>query len=148
MVRVLRPGGRLVVTVCDALDHSLGYSALAELLHRLFGADVAQAFRAPFALGDSRELRQLCERAGVANAEIAAHEGTVRFDSIDALVGAERACAWTLGGLLNDAQFERLCAEAQRSLLPFATEAGVAFEMPALLIGAHAAARKSALAMG
>ncbi|HEX5176869.1 MAG TPA: methyltransferase domain-containing protein, partial [Chthoniobacteraceae bacterium] len=48
MLRVLRPGGRMAVAVCDAVEHSPGYSALADLLERLFGEKVADAFRAPF----------------------------------------------------------------------------------------------------
>jgi hypothetical protein len=44
---------------------------------------------------------------------------------------------WTLGGLLDDAQFERLRAEAQRELAPFASADGrVAFPMPALVVTA------------
>ena len=137
MWRVLRPGGHLAVAVCDALDRSPGYAALATLLQRLFGEPVADAFRAPFVLGDAATLRALCEDAGIAGATVARREGTVRFGSIDALVSTERACVWTLGGLLDDAQFERLLAAAQRELLPF-TEAGgtVAFTMPALLVTA------------
>ena len=42
MQRVLRPGGRLAVAVCDALEHSPGYAALAALLERLFGKRVAR----------------------------------------------------------------------------------------------------------
>jgi len=61
----------------------------------------------------------------------------VRFASIDALVSTERACIWTLGGLLDDAQFERLLHEARRMLAPFVQRDGsVAFEMPALIIAA------------
>jgi ubiquinone/menaquinone biosynthesis C-methylase UbiE len=41
MMRVLRPGGRLAVAACDALDHSPGYAVLAELRHRLFGEELA-----------------------------------------------------------------------------------------------------------
>jgi len=137
MLRVLRPGGRLAVAVCDSLDHSPGYSALATLLERLFGDAVASAFRAPFVLGDPALLRSLCDQAGVARAEVTAHEGSVRFASIKALVSTERACAWTLGGLLDDAQFEQLLSEAERELRPFAQGDGkVAFAMPALLITA------------
>ena len=62
-------------------------------------------------------------------------DGTVRFDSILSLVGTERACAWTLGGLLDDTQFDRLGAAAEESLQPFLTREGqVAFGMPALII--------------
>jgi ubiquinone/menaquinone biosynthesis C-methylase UbiE len=137
MRRVLRPAGRLVVAVCDALDHAPGYAVLAELLQRLFGARVADAFRAPFVLGDRAQLRALCSEAGLTDARVSRHEGTVAFASIAALVGAERACVWTLGGLLDTPQFERLRVEAEESLRPFQTEDGrVAFGMPALVVSA------------
>jgi ubiquinone/menaquinone biosynthesis C-methylase UbiE len=138
MWRVLRPGGRLVVAVCDALDHSPGYAVLAELLQRLFGAGVADAFRAPFVLGDRAQLRALCGEAGLSGARVDRHEGTVRFASVAALVDAERACVWTLGGLLDAPQFERLCREAEEALRPFRGEDGrVAFAMPALVVSAR-----------
>jgi ubiquinone/menaquinone biosynthesis C-methylase UbiE len=135
MQRVLRPGGRLAVAVCDGLARSPGYAALADLLRRLFGNPVADAFRAPFALGDEGLLQQLCAQAGMPDADISRHAGTVRFPSIDALVATERACAWTLGGLLDDAQFSRLLAQSRAALAPFAAADGsVAFAMPALVI--------------
>jgi SAM-dependent methyltransferase len=137
MQRVLRPGGHLAVAVCDALAHSPGYAALATLLDRLFGPRVGDAFRAPFVLGDAAALHALCADAGIERAHVEQHTGAVRFRSIDALVSAERACAWTLGGLLDDAQFELLQREAPRTFAPFIDAGGrVAFEMPALLITA------------
>ena len=140
MVRVLRPGGRLAVAVCDALDHSPGYAVLAELLRRLFGQTVADAFRAPFALGGRGRLRALCEQAGLADAAIERSDGLVRFASIASLVSTERACVWTLGGLLDDGQFDRLLEEARESLAPFAAADGtVAFVMPALIVVADKA---------
>ncbi|MAS41133.1 MAG: methyltransferase type 11 [Porticoccaceae bacterium] len=137
-LRVLKPGGRLVVAVCDALDHSSGYAVLSELLHRLFGPDVAEAFRAPFVCGDRELLQDLCRQAGIPEAEVTRSDGSVRFASIDALVATERACAWTLGGLLDDDQFARLTAAAQESLAPFAGPDGtVDFTMPVLMIRAR-----------
>jgi SAM-dependent methyltransferase len=137
MRRVLRPGGRMAVAVCDALENSPGYAALAALLERLFGKGVADAFRAPFSLGDVSTLRALCADADLADAKIARHQGTVRFASIDALVSTERDCVWTLGGLLDDTQFEQLRREAQGVFRPFIDRDGmVAFAMPALLITA------------
>lgn len=138
MQRVLRPRGRLAVAVCDALERSPGYAALAALLERLFGHAVADAFRSPFVLGDEDRLLALCADAEIGHAAVARCEGTVRFASIDSLVSTERDCVWTLGGLLDDAQFERLLREAQREFRPFVDAGGkVAFEMPALLITAH-----------
>ena len=137
MKRVLRTGGRLAVAVCDSLDRSPGYSALAALLDRLFGKRVGDAFRSPFVLGDAARLHAMCDEAGIADASVTRREGTVRFASIDALVSTERACVWTLGGLLDDAQFERLLIDARSVFRPFVDPDGkVAFAMPALLITA------------
>ena len=121
--------------MCDALENSPGYAALAALLDRLFGTAVGDAFRAPFALGDEGQLLALCTAAGVRDAKVVRRQGTVRFDSVDALVSTERACVWTLGGLLGDAQFARLRTAAQPVFEPFVEPGGrVAFAMPALLI--------------
>ena len=140
MKRVLRPGGRLAVAVCDAVERSPGYGALAKLLQTLFGARVADAFRAPFAIGDAARLHALAAQAGLDGAEVLQRTADVRFGSVDALVAAERACIWTLGGLLDDAQFDALRREARRVLAPFMQPDGsVAFAMPALVIVARKA---------
>jgi len=137
MNRVLRSHGRLAVAVCDAVERSPGYGTLASLLEQLFGVSVATAFRAPFAIGDTALLGELCREAGLADPEIMREVATVRFPSIDALVSTERACVWTLGGILDDAQFERLLSAARSELRPFVQpDASVAFEMPALVITA------------
>jgi SAM-dependent methyltransferase len=135
-MRVTRPGGRMAIAVCDALDHSPGYAVLAELLHRLFGEQVAEAFRTPFLCGDPELLLSLCSDAGIANAKVERRDGAVRFASIKSLVSTERACVWTLGGLLDDAQFDRLLRAAEETLQPFVTRNGVAFVMPALIVTA------------
>lgn len=136
--RVLRRGGRLAFAVCGPVDWSAGYSVFVELLHRCFGAEVAASFRAPFALGCARRLSELAAQANLRGASILRREGVVRFDSIRALVAAERACAWTLGGLLDDVQFERLAEEAETSLSPFMQDNGeIVFDMPALILTAE-----------
>ena len=108
MQRVLAPGGRMAVAVCGALSASPGYSALAALLDRLFGSEVGDTFRAPFALGDARALQALAADAGLGDASVTERVGTVRFPSIAELIATERACVWTLGGVLDDDQFLRL----------------------------------------
>ena len=137
MMRVLKPGGRLAVAVCDSLERSPGYAAVAFMLDRLFGNDVANAFRAPFVLGNANLLHELCAEAGIRIADVKRISGTVRFASIKSLISTERACVWTLGGLLDDEQFKRLLEEAERVLVPFVTSSGaVAFDMPALVVTA------------
>jgi ubiquinone/menaquinone biosynthesis C-methylase UbiE len=140
MMRVLRPGGRLAVAVCDALENSPGYAAFEDLLRRLFGDRVAGAFRAPFVLGDAQKLHSLCSDAGIFDARVTRHEGMVRFASIRALVSTERACVWTLGGLLDDEQFETLARESERALQKLVGKDGaLAFAMPALIVTASKA---------
>jgi hypothetical protein len=125
------------VAVCDAVERSPGYSAFARLLENLFGFKVAEAFRAPFVLGDESRLRTLCAEAGIEDAKIARHSGSVRFPSIAALVSTERACVWTLGGVLDDSQFSTLLRAAEDALKAFTGRDGaVNFEMPALIITA------------
>lgn len=139
ILRVLRPGGgSMAIAVCDALDHSPGYAVLTELLHRLFGESVASAFRAPFSYGDARRLAALGGESGVADIAIKRRDGTVSFPSIAALVSTERACAWTLGGLLDDDQFDILLKAADESLAPFTqVDGSVLFNMPALIVTGH-----------
>ena len=44
---------------------------------------------------------------------------------------------WTLGGMLDDAQFEQLLRESERALQPFVgTDGAPAFAMPALIVTA------------
>ena len=137
MMRVTRPGGHVAVAVCDALEHSPGYAAFEKLLRRLFGMRVADAFCAPFLLGDAEKLLSVCAGAGIFDAKVTRHDGVVHFASIQSLVSTERACVWTLGGLLDDGQFETLTAESERELQPFVGNDGtLTFLMPALIITA------------
>ncbi len=138
MMRVLKPDGRLAVAVCDAVESSPGYGTFALLLDRLFGREAGNAFRAPFSLGNAGRLREICNEAGVADAEVVRRNGKVRFQSIDGLVSTERACVWTLGGVLTDEHFERLLQESETALKPFVIDGGmIEFDMPSLIITAR-----------
>ena len=137
MLRVLRPRGRLAVAVWDSLARAPGYQALTELLRELFGPDVAGAMQAPFTLGDRTELLRLFAEAGAADIEVQTHPGTVHFASIDAMVSTERACVWTLGGLLDERQFAQLRQHAQNALKPLVRSDGsLRFICPAHLVTA------------
>lgn len=138
MMRVLKPGGRLAVAVCDAVENAPGYGAFALLLDRLFGRAIGDAFRSPFALGNRDGLLEICREAGIVDPVVVRRDGKVRFGTIDALVSTERACVWTLGGLLTDEQFERLVAESEAVLRPFTVDGRkVEFDMPSLIIKAQ-----------
>lgn len=131
MLRVLKPGGRLAVAVWGALDDTPGYAAMTDLLQRLFGIEIADALRAPFALGDRVELAALFVEAGMPDADIATRDGTAHFPSIDAWVHTD-VKGWTLADLIDDTQYESLQKEARQTLTPFVQNDGsVAFRSPA-----------------
>jgi hypothetical protein len=136
MMRVLRRGGRLAVAVWDALERTPGYAAVTRLLQKLFGDQVADALRAPFALGDPAALRSLFAAAGIPNVSVTTRTGTARFLSIKAWVSTE-VKGWTPADLIDDAQLARLLDEAEKALRPFLTADGtVAFDAPAHIVTA------------
>jgi SAM-dependent methyltransferase len=138
MMRVLKPGGGMAVAVCGAVERSPGYATLAALLDRLFGEEVGNAFRAPFVLGDADALKRIAVDAGIEGARVEERNGTVRFATITELVATERACVWTLGGILDEDQFDLLLRESKDALRPFAGADGrVTFDMPALILTAR-----------
>lgn len=136
MLRVLRPGGRMAVAVWDSVERTPGYAAVIEILERLFGRRVADALRAPFGLGDLTALRALFGNAGFADLEIRTREGTARFPSIRTWMHTD-VKGWTLADLLDDAQFERLVEEAEKTLCALvASDGTVAFAVPAHIASA------------
>ena len=136
MWRVLRPGGRLAVAVWDTLDHTPGYAAMTALLQRLFGDRVADALRAPFALGDPDALRTLFTEADIAEIEIHTSDGTARFPSIESWVHTD-VKGWTLADLIDDAQYDELRRTAETELTSYVQRDGtVAFRSPAHIVRA------------
>jgi hypothetical protein len=109
---------------------------MVEILLRLFGEEAANGLRAPFILGDVKELQTLFSEAGVDQAEIVTHIGTARFPSIESWVYTDIK-GWTLADMIDDAQYQRLLEEAERSLSPFVVDDGsVAFDSPAHIVSA------------
>ena len=139
MWRVLRPGGRLVVAVWDAVETSPGYAAMVGLLHRLFGEDVAATLLAPFCLGDEALLRALFEQAGIGDSRVQTIIGRAQFDSLSAWVHTDIK-GWTLADMIDDAQFAVLQREANTALAEFVQSDGaVAFAAPAHIVVASKA---------
>ena len=79
MIRVLRPGGHLVIAVWDELENIPGYLAMTALLQQLFGSEAANALHAPFNLGHKQELAQLFTQVGLAGATITTIVGRAQF---------------------------------------------------------------------
>ena len=136
MLRVLAPGGRLAVAVWDSLDNVPAYADEVTLLERIAGQQAADGLRAPFVLGDRRELETLFRDAGVDSVEITTHSGTARFPKIRSMVEADLRC-WlpVMEIVLPEVQIKRILEEAVEALSPYVSEQGsVMFDLSAHIV--------------
>lgn len=129
-----RAGGR------DAILHSSGplaaYAAEVALVERIAGTRAADALRAPFVLGDAKELAHLVASTNVVEATITTQPGVARFPSIRFMVEADlRGWLPLMGVVLTEDQIDRILREAQHVLSPYVTAAGtMGFELAAHLV--------------
>jgi ubiquinone/menaquinone biosynthesis C-methylase UbiE len=86
MVRVLVPGGRLVLRVWRALERQPFYMALFEALERHVRAGAATPIRAAFTLADMADLRALVAGAGFRAVHIRITTNPIRYPSLEEYV--------------------------------------------------------------
>ena len=122
MMRVLVPGGRMVIAVWNSLENMPAYSAEVELLERTAGRPAADALRAPFLLGNLTELAVFFAEAGVRKGGIETHQGTAEFPSIRTMVEADlRGWLPVMGINLTDDHIEAILQEAEHALSTYRT---------------------------
>ncbi|MGB3828737.1 MAG: methyltransferase domain-containing protein [Ornithinimicrobium sp.] len=136
MLRCTKPVGRVVVAVWEALERSQAYPISVALLDRRAGPAAADALRAPFAMGDIHELRDVFERAGATTMSISSPVGIARFPSVRSMVEADlRGWLPVMGVVLDDALIESVLTEADNLLAEFvATDGTMVFEAPAHIV--------------
>jgi len=137
MLRVLRPGGRLLVAVWDTLANTPAYAAEVATLERLAGRRAADALSAPFVLGDLSILNDLFALAD--KLEITTHSGSVRFPSIAVMVEADlRGWLPVMGVHLEESQIQTILNEAEKVLQTYLQPDGtIEFDSPAHIVLAH-----------
>jgi len=135
-VRVLKPGGRLAIAVWDSLDNNPAYADEVALLQSLAGAPAADALRAPFVLGDRRDLTTLFADIGVATVEVTTHKGRGRFPSVRAMVEADlRGWLPVMGVVLMEEQIAGILEAAEDALSPYvSTDGSVSFATSAHIV--------------
>lgn len=118
MARVLRPSGRLVVSVWSAFPDNEGYQALTELLGRTCGPKAAAELKAPFWMGEPELLRRCFADASLKDVTIERVEGESRFPSLQDWLHTN-VRGWTLGVIVSDEAYARLVDEAKTGLARF-----------------------------
>jgi SAM-dependent methyltransferase len=123
MGRVARIGGTVAVLVPASLAASPGYSAFADVVADVAGADAVGLVTSYFALGDLDHLRSLVAEAGLAVAGTSTRTGHARHGSIDAFVATEVEGSPLIERIDDDAYaaIRRGCADA---LAPYADPSG------------------------
>jgi SAM-dependent methyltransferase len=123
MHRVLRPGGRLVVSVWQCLQNNPVYAALVEATHQVLGKESAESLAWPFALGEAGKLGAIFQTAGIGEVTVSEHDGSARFPSVEDFVSTEIR-AWLLANSVNDQQMEAVSLELRSRYPDFAASAG------------------------
>jgi SAM-dependent methyltransferase len=136
ILRVLTPGGTLAIAVWDSVVNIPAYAAEVALLERVAGQSAADALRAPFVLGDRKELTSLFVDAGVTNVAVKTEHGTAQFPSLRAMVEADlRGWLPIVGIVLSEDQIARILEHAPSSLRTFVKADGsVQFETRAHIV--------------
>lgn len=133
MLRVLRSNQRLVIAVWGELEETPGYSAMVQLLLRLFGEEAANGLRAPYNLGNLQTLKILFDGFDV-DYEIETLVGKAKFPSIADWMFTDIK-GWVLADAIDDEQYQTLLIEAETELQSFVLEDGlVEFDAPAHFI--------------
>jgi SAM-dependent methyltransferase len=94
MLRALRPGGRLGVAVWTEIDRSPAWSAVADAIEEVAGAELAARYRGgPWGFPDGQRLAALLEDAGFQDVRISKHVLPVTFERGPAQVAATLAAS-------------------------------------------------------
>jgi SAM-dependent methyltransferase len=133
MMRVLKPGGTMAVTVWDKLDNNPGFAAEEHLWRKVFGKEEDDV---PSGLGDKEVLENLFRTSGISDAQVNTYEGTARFSSIESWIHAG-VKGWTEDDTLNDDELRLLLETAEKEFTDFRTIKGtVTFPTSAHIVNA------------
>jgi len=140
MHRVLRPGGRLALSVWRSIDHSPFHVALSAALLHYVSAEAAANVRAPVSLGQAEELRGLITAAGFHTLCLRIRSRFARYPSLGEyvlgfLAGTPMAGAVAaLEASTRTAMVQQVCT----ALREYVDDEGMAVPWEAHMVTAHA----------
>jgi len=125
MWRVLKPGGRLAISVWEGLHENPVYSELVAIARRRINDDAGTSLAWPFVLGEKGKLAGVCSEAGISGVTITPHDGRARFPSIDEFVRTEIK-AWVLADNVDEAGLASAIDDATGSFAKYCDADGTA----------------------
>ena len=136
MRRVLKPGGRLVVSVWQGLENNIVYDKLVETIREVAGDEFADSVAWPFTMGHTDRLERIFNSAGLDRVDVSEHDGTANFPSVEEFVTTEIQ-AWLLAGSMNEDQIDSIVTLMRTKYSPFENASGpVRFPLNALVVKA------------
>jgi ubiquinone/menaquinone biosynthesis C-methylase UbiE len=138
MYRVLVSGGRLGLMVWQNIQYTPGFGALAAALARHVSSEAAGIMRAPFALAEAEQLRELVAAGGFRDITIQSIAGTVRFPSVSRFV-QDYVRGSPLSGhvaKISDESRAALVSEVSDALMSYVAGDGLTFPIKAHLASA------------
>lgn len=133
MKRVLKPNGRLVVSVWQGLENNVVYRTLVEATREVAGADSAKSLAWPFAMGELGKLESTFASAGMGDVAMSQHDGTATFPSVEDFVATEIQ-AWLLADSVKKEQIDAIVGLLRSKYPPFEQAKGpVSFPLNALI---------------
>ena len=133
MRRVLKTGGRLVVSVWQGLENNVVYRKLVETTHEIAGAESANSLAWPFTLGEPGRLASIFRAAGIDDVAMSEHDGSARFPSVEDFVATEIQ-AWLLAESIDSDQIDAIVNKLRTKYPPFEGVSGaVSFPLNALV---------------
>lgn len=126
--RVLKPGGRMVLSVWEALERNEVYSGLVEIARQRIDDAAGDSLAWPFALGANGKLGEICRDAGVGEVEIKTHDGRAKFPSLEDFVRTEIQ-SWVLATSVTEKSLAAIVADAKTRFANYCDQSG-AIDMP------------------
>jgi ubiquinone/menaquinone biosynthesis C-methylase UbiE len=127
MRRVLRPGGRLLLSVWRDLEHCPYNAAVVSGVTQHVSAEAGQRMRAPCSLGNPDELRALLTAAGFEDIQLKSPQLPMRVDSLAEFLPGQFMASPIAGeiGALDMARRTKLFNHIREALRPYLKGEGV-----------------------
>lgn len=139
MRRVLKPRGRLALSVWRSVEYSPGHLALSKALAKWVDPDVAKL--TPFSLGDPDTLQDLVSDAGFIKIEIRAVSKIVRFDSAvhfaELIIAGSSAITRKALSQISPADIDGFKNDVVEMLSSYHSPAGLTFPMESHYLAAQ-----------
>ena len=136
MRRVLRPGGRLVVSVWQGLDNNPTYAALVKVARDILDDESADSIGWPFSMGEAEKLADIFAAAALEHVSVSSHDGTARFPSLEEFVKTEIQ-AWLLANSVDEVKIGELAGALRAACRELDVNGEIEFPLNALIARAE-----------